>query len=492
MNKGQNQVTIEGVLLPEDTKTFHRVQIPIDEQTSCLRLFFEYGPREELDTAAGEQIARDKLGEYRELLGRLGSEVQQELDKRVESIVKSILPLRNLLNFSLYDPQGQFRGRWDSPQYFGKWVEIGPLERTGRGFIPGPLGTGVWTVEIEVHAVVTKSCNYVLSYELEKATNPKAEWGWYRGELHLHTNHSDGKVSLGDQVSAAKQRGLDFFVLTDHNTVSAHGLIAEENFPIISGMELTTFYGHAVAMGIDSYVDWRHPQNHDFREQIDLIHSQGGLFSIAHPFTIGDPICTGCQWLYHNVDLNNVDLVEIWSGSWRKEWAANSLALAWWDDLLNQGLRIGGIAARDVHDPKQFSLADAADTYVWAESSSPVHILEGLRKGRVFVSSGPRVYLSVKTETGEFFPGESVSRLKNRDFLLSVTVQDLVEPAILKVVRRGYVLEEVSLSKSDRWEYALEAGAGNNDWVRVELWAEGASGPGRSLLLALTNPIFLD
>lgn len=482
------QSKVEGTLKPRDTKTFHRVPIEIGENTSCLRLLFEYGPREEIDVSAGEAIARAKLAEYRELLGVLGPEVQQTLDARTEAIVKSILPLRNLLNFSLYDPTGRFRGRWDSPQYFGKWVEIGPLDRTGRGFIPGPLQTGTWILEIEVHAVVTETCHYGLHYELER----ESKWDWYRGELHLHTNHSDGKVSLKDMVQAAKDRGLDFIVLSDHNTISAHSQISDVDFPIIPGMELTTFHGHAVVMGIDEFVDWRHPKEYDYKKEIAWIHEQGGLFSIAHPFVIGDPICTGCQWEFWNVDFSAVDLIEVWSGSWSKGWAHNSLALVWWSELLNRGLQVKAVAARDVHDPRQFLLQDAADTYVWAESSSPAHILEGLREGRIFISSGPRVDLSVKTETGEFFPGESVSKLKNRDLLLSVTVQDLAEPAILKVVRCGCVLEEVFLSQSDMlWDYKLEAGEEENDWVRVELWAEGERGPGRSLLLALTNPIFL-
>lgn len=65
---------------------------------------------------------------------------------------------------------------------------------------------------------------------------------WYRGELHLHTNHSDAKASLNDMVAAAKEHGLDFIVLGDHNTVSSHKDIPRVGFPIIPGMELTTFH----------------------------------------------------------------------------------------------------------------------------------------------------------------------------------------------------------------------------------------------------------
>jgi hypothetical protein len=72
----------------------------------------------------------DKLVEYRKLLGRLGEESLLELEKRQEAIV-------SLLNFCLYDSYGKSRGRWDSPQYFDQWVEIGPNDATSRGFLQG-------------------------------------------------------------------------------------------------------------------------------------------------------------------------------------------------------------------------------------------------------------------------------------------------------------------------------------------------------------------
>ena len=42
-----------------------------------------------------------------------------------------------ILNFCLYDSYGKSRGRWDSPQYFDQWVEIGPNDATSRGFLQG-------------------------------------------------------------------------------------------------------------------------------------------------------------------------------------------------------------------------------------------------------------------------------------------------------------------------------------------------------------------
>ena len=44
--------------------------------------------------------------------------------------------------------------------------------------------------------------------------------GWYRGDLHGHTLHSDGDWDVPDLVAAARHNQFDFVTLTDHNTLS--------------------------------------------------------------------------------------------------------------------------------------------------------------------------------------------------------------------------------------------------------------------------------
>ena len=47
--------------------------------------------------------------------------------------------------------------------------------------------------------------------------------GWYRGDCHLHTVHSDGPRTLAELAALARATGLDFINSTEHNTSSAHG-----------------------------------------------------------------------------------------------------------------------------------------------------------------------------------------------------------------------------------------------------------------------------
>ena len=47
-----------------------------------------------------------------------------------------------------------------------------------------------------------------------------------RGDLHMHTNATDGKATLEQMVAAARQRGLSYIAITDHSrrVTMAHGL----------------------------------------------------------------------------------------------------------------------------------------------------------------------------------------------------------------------------------------------------------------------------
>ena len=37
-----------------------------------------------------------------------------------------------------------------------------------------------------------------------------------RGDLHTHTNLTDGVASLADMIKAAEKRGYDYYAVTDH------------------------------------------------------------------------------------------------------------------------------------------------------------------------------------------------------------------------------------------------------------------------------------
>src|SRR5262249_20052213 len=110
--------------------------------------------------------------------------------------------------------------------------------------------------------------------------------GWYGGDLHMHTHHSDGRWSVPELWRALQERSLDFFMLTDHNCLTGQAEIAALQtgrvLPI-PGMEVTMRKGHMLALGVDELIDWW--VGRDGRTITDVVrdvHAAGGVAIIAH------------------------------------------------------------------------------------------------------------------------------------------------------------------------------------------------------------------
>lgn len=453
--------TIE--LFPKHTKELLPVTFSVPPGTSLIGIRFRYSPMEVDDLELARNLIEDKLQSYARECAKtdlIPPAVAEYWQERLDP--ERFLPLRNLLNFSLYDPEGSFIGRWDSPQYFDKWMTIG--RETSRGFLVRPLLPGQWTLELEVHALLSEKVVATLDFSLDVCTEKR----WFAGEMHTHTNNSDGKASLAEVIDKAGEKGLDFLVLSDHNTTAAYPDIPKEGSPlIIPGLEWTTFHGHSVAVGIKEYIDWRTAgRGDDLSLKIEEIRRQGGLFSVAHPFVIGDPLCTGCEWEYSNLDPAYIDTLEIWSGSWREGAVFNWRAIAWWNQLLEQGFRITGVAARDMHRLNQFDLDDAANTYVRAFNCTQPEILAGLKRGDVQVSLGPLLLVTLRADGKEYSLGDTVPISKGKEIVLEIDCDSLPEDGLLQVIADGEKVYEKRTDGKSSWKIQLEA---VQRWCRVQV-----------------------
>lgn len=74
---------------------------------------------------------------------------------------------------------------------------------------------------------------------------------WYRGDCHVHTDRSvAGELTPEQVASAAREFGLDFIAITEHNTADTHGAFAGAGPLVIPGQEMTTTTGHWLALGL--------------------------------------------------------------------------------------------------------------------------------------------------------------------------------------------------------------------------------------------------
>jgi hypothetical protein len=491
-----------GVFGPVDSRTVRRIAFLVPPGVAEILIKLSYDPFVEdagrgPDTPGFRKRWEREIQRYRATIGKWGgTEVLQHYERFLEEACDCMGPMRNLLNLAVLDSAGRFRGRWDSACHFDQWVSVGKT-CSDPGFAAGPIPSGEWSILLECHAVVTDACTYQL--EIGWRTS---EGRWYRGELHAHTTHSDGALSPRGLLEAATQAGLDFIAVTDHNTITALDLASREptvgsaGLPmVIPGLELTTFYGHAVALGVREYVSWHEAKlDGGMSTLASTVHEMGGLFVIAHPFSPGYPVCAGCQWEYENTDMSTVDLMEVWSGPWQRGILWNVPAVRWWEAELAQGRRITGVAARDVHQRQELFKPGTADTCVWARSLTVDAILEGLKSGRVFMTSGPHVRFSLTTagSPGTYMPGDEAWAPWGESVELSVSVhaEGLAGSALVRIIRgrSGRRAEALFSAEADTSgaDLVFTDVPPDRSWYRCELTtAEGH-------LLAISNPIYVE
>lgn len=206
-------------------------------------------------------------------------------------------------------------------------------------------------------------------------------------ETHLHTLHSDGQDTVADMFAACRAAGYDAVALTDHNTLSgfaeARVVAADLGLILIPGVEVTTFRGHSVVLGVSRVPEWRDLDIRGFSALARDVHTEGGVVCISHPAQLGSPICSGCAWEWP-IDPELVDLWEIFSGAHRA-FPHPDVSHALWRQHLERGGHAAPVAAGDVHSSAAARAARAA-TYVDVTKRNADGVLEALRRGRTFAS----------------------------------------------------------------------------------------------------------
>jgi hypothetical protein len=324
----------------------------------------------------------------------------------------------NTLDLGLFGPRGtrfggaDFRG-WSGS--FRRSVTITATDATPAYLTGSPAG--MWNVMVGLYKIAPQGCHYRVVVDVSTepqlassasslaadsppapavaATSQKGA-GWYKGDLHCHTVHSDGEDSLADLVAAARNRGLDFLGITEHNTVSHLASLPTLSTPdlvLLAGEEITTYSGHANVWGIRSWVDFRCTTVQEIGQVIEIAHRQGALFSVNHPKQEGPP------WGFGFGSDLNFDCLEVWQAPF---WVSNYQSLALWDSLLRQGRRVVGVGGSDLHRlgtpeaPSPYPLATPT-TWVYASALTPAAILDGIRRGHVAITadvSGPSLEFS--------------------------------------------------------------------------------------------------
>jgi len=105
----------------------------------------------------------------------------------------------------------------------------------------------------------------------------------YIGVLHVHTAYSDSAGRMPYVVQCAQQAGLDYVVVSDHDSLRARSEGWEgrhQGVLLIIGVEVSSTRGHTLALNIDACPRWRHVHPNRYLPELA---AAGATAFIAHP-----------------------------------------------------------------------------------------------------------------------------------------------------------------------------------------------------------------
>lgn len=119
------------------------------------------------------------------------------------------------------------------------------------------------------------------------------------------------------------------------------------------------------------------------------IVEKGGVPFLCHPYWSG----LRAQDVLAAPSLAGI---EIWNGG-SEVMQGNGLSTTQWDDVLQQGRMVMGLATDDCHTPGE----DSGHGWTWVRSRerSGAAVIEALRSGRFYASAGPKIRDVVIDET---------------------------------------------------------------------------------------------
>lgn len=420
---------------------------------------------------------------------------------------------------SRFDPQEQsmrgFRG-WSG----GRRGAVFIADRAAtNGYLAGEISDGTWRVILGLYKVAPTGVDVTIRIKFNQVddvllSEPNAEenktfvlpalkklpapakfggYTWFRGDLHMHTFHSDGTWTIPLLIEWAQAAGLDFISLTEHNTASHHATIKrlapqQKNLLVLRGEEVTTYGGHFNVWGLPEgeVIDFRvAPKDADRLEKsIEKVHRLGLLASLNHPTAL----CGGCDWSYG--EWTRMDAVEVWNGAWDLQ---DEAALKKWDALLQEGKRLTIISSSDTHtpplgeNPPRGALALGAPiNHAGMKNLLQGALLSAIRAGRVWVNNAPNEQELEFSASGNgkiCYIGDEC-QTPNNSARISLRAKNFPAAAVVSIISGGQILFSETLQKSENVfteTFSIE----KNSYFRVEVRDQKGG------MLALTNPIYV-
>jgi len=199
---------------------------------------------------------------------------------------------------------------------------------------------------------------------------------WYKGNLHTHTTQSDGQFTPEEAITWYRAHQYDFLALTDH-WVHTPGRAFDGTFITLSGAELHGDGYHMLAIGLSGLPSQE--LDNDPSALARAVADLGGLAYYAHPYWTG-------QTSSHIDAHPGVRGIEVYNSVCDQAYGLGYSRVPW-DELLEQGHRLVGLAVDDVH--WKYGAQGWGFVMVRSPRLDEASLIDALRQGHFYASTGP-------------------------------------------------------------------------------------------------------
>lgn len=426
------EINIERLVTKCEEKTYFEIPFTVPENVSKLEVSYSYKRRE---------IKRDETGD------EFNSEI-------------------NVVDMAIRDESKAFRG-WSGSERL--YFYITENEAT-PGYVRGIIKGGEWAVILGAYKIQEEGC--VVSLKIKFTLKERV---LLKGDLHVHSIHSDGKYEVPDLIKLAKLHELDYMFLTDHNTFSqCEEIKSSDSLVVIPGMEWTHYNGHCNFLGVKKPI--KNFVSNDKDKTIEIMKeakASGALITLNHPY------CQYCGWKWgFDVPFH---AVEIWNGPMKK---SEYDAVEWWNSKLIDGERIPIVGGSDSHKNEFLRMIGTPTTFLYSCSRGQSDIIDAIKNGHSFISykvDGPIIEFSV----GKAIMGDCIGLKENKIGL--VKVENVGSKDEIKLISDKGIEEiyEVNEESTKTFTFKVE----KRKFYRIEVWREIL--PKMLTLVSISNPIYI-
>ena len=267
------------------------------------------------------------------------------------------------------------------------------------------------------------------------------------GDIHTHSIHSDGRCTVDELKAYADMAALDFFFVTDHNSIQQADDCAKYQ-TVWAGQEPGCADHH---IGLLSPSSLFVPDKTNFIDDWRMARNISEFTWIPHPTGWTPTTYYTQQQMNELFKIDEHFAMEVLNGVFKftdvfDQWQVNSIAL--WDQLLCANKHVTALAGSDAHFAAGIG---CAWTGLFQADCSKNTVLHSLNAGKTIASEAPMLKLSINNKIS----GEEVIISEDDPMEITMTAADSLGLAAVNLIEDGRIKNRITCEGKTKFELRI-------------------------------------